>query len=78
MHHPLKAELPRRMNRVHVDGNHVLGRKAAFEQQLGQGVFNPLLYGTFERPCSYVNSAFWRWIGQARPYCGCGAGFYVG
>ena len=50
MHHPLKAELPRRMNRVHVDGNHVLGRKAAFEQQLGQGVFDALLYGTFEWP----------------------------
>ena len=25
-----------------------------------------------------VNSAFWRWIGQARPYCGRGGGFYVG
>jgi|688.fasta_scaffold208842_5 hypothetical protein len=25
-----------------------------------------------------VNSAFWRWIGQARPCCGRGASFYVG
>jgi hypothetical protein len=25
-----------------------------------------------------VTSGFWRWIGQARPYCGRGAGFYVG
>ena len=32
MHHPLKAELPRRMNRIHVDRDHVLGLKAAFEQ----------------------------------------------
>ena len=32
MYNPLKAELPRRMNRIHVDRDHVLGRKAAFEQ----------------------------------------------
>jgi hypothetical protein len=25
----------------------------------------------------FVNSAFWRWIGLARPYCGRGEGFYV-
>jgi hypothetical protein len=25
-----------------------------------------------------VNSAFWRWIGQVRPYCGRGEDFYVG
>ena len=25
-----------------------------------------------------VSSAFWRWIGQVRPYCGRGQSFYVG
>ena len=29
-------------------------------------------------PIPLVNSAFWRWIGRARPYCGRGEGFYVG
>ena len=29
-------------------------------------------------PIPLVNSALWRWIGQARPYCGRGAGFCVG
>jgi hypothetical protein len=29
-------------------------------------------------PNPLVNSALWRWIGQVRPYCGLGAGFYVG
>jgi hypothetical protein len=39
------------------------------------GSYAPAIPGA--PPIPLVNSAFWRWIGQARSYCGRGAVFYV-
>ena len=56
-------------------------RKAGAQGDFGLGMWNSYFQLESVREMgstSLVNSAFWRWIGQAEPYCGRGAGFNVG